>query len=174
MNTSASCPKAWGRTGALAYAGSKPCVLTPAWQSGSSWRGRVSRNWIASGSRCETATRLPTGRVVGCGGVAFGCTSWPAFCLAAGASLPQCSLAGEGPPLAPGTYPPRGGCAAGHVNTSAGGFSPPVCRQTVPAVRPCGCTPGAFWGGQIIEREKPNGHTGSRRLSCIPAIKIPI
>lgn len=85
MNTSASCPKAWGRTGALAYAGSKPCVLTPAWQSGSSWRGRVSRNWIASGSRCETATRLPTGRVVGCGGVAFGCTSWPAFCLAAGA-----------------------------------------------------------------------------------------
>ena len=63
------------------------------------------RHPIASGSRCVTATRLPTRRVVGCGGVAFGCTSWPAFCLAVGASLPQCSQAGEGPPLVPGTYP---------------------------------------------------------------------
>lgn len=100
---------------------------------------------IASGSWCETATRLPARRVVGCGGVAFGCTSWPAFCPAVGASLPQCSLAGEGPPSVPGTYPPERGCAAGHAIPAPVDLLPPPANLN-PAVRPCGCTPGVLWG----------------------------
>ena len=45
------------RTGALAYAGFRPRVLTPAWLAGSSRRGRVSRNWIALGA----GPRQPSG-----------------------------------------------------------------------------------------------------------------
>jgi len=73
------------RTGALAYAGSASRADTGL-AVGSVPAGlRVAKLQIASGSRCETATRLPARRVAGCGGAALGCTSWPAFCLAAGA-----------------------------------------------------------------------------------------
>ena len=102
---------------------------------------KLDRAW-----RWAAATQWPARRVVGCGGVAFGCTSWPAFCLAAGASLPQCSLAGEGPPSVPGTYPLERGCAAGHAIPAPVGLLLPLTGKLAPAVRPCGCTPGVLWG----------------------------
>lgn len=130
------------RTGALAYAGAASRAdtgLAGGFVPTGPRVAKLDRAW-----RWAAATQWPARRVVGCGGVAFGCTSWPAFCLAAGASLPQCSLAGEGPPSVPGTYPLERGCAAGHAIPAPVGYLLPLTGKLAPAVRLCGCTPGAL------------------------------
>ena len=100
---------------------------------------KLDRAW-----RWAAATQWPARRVVGCGGVAFGCTSWPAFCLAAGASLPQCSLAGEGVRRWPPAPIPLAGAVRLVTRYQRRWVSPPAYRQTCPGCAPLWLHAGGF------------------------------
>ena len=76
---------------------------------------KLDRAW-----RWAAATQWPARRVVGCGGVAFGCTSWPAC------------------------YPPRGGCAAGHAIPAPVGYLLPLTGKLEPGCAPLWLHAGGF------------------------------
>lgn len=135
-------PVLWAPDWRAVCAGFRPCVLTPAWQSGPSRRGRVSRNCIALGAgprqpvACEARGRLWRGRLrvhvmagllSGGGGVT--------------ASVFPCR---GGSAVGPRHLSPGKGLCGWSRDTSAGGLSPPAYRQTCPGCAPLWLHAGGF------------------------------
>ena len=159
------------RTGALAYAGFRPCVLTPAWLSGSSRRGRVSRNWIAPGAGPRQPSGL-RGAWSAVAGLPSGARHGRPFVWRRGRHCLSVPLPGRVRRRPPAPIPWKG--AVRLVTRYQRRW---VISSRLPANLPRLCAFVAarrgFCGANKREG-KPNGHTGSRCLSFVPAIKIPI